>query len=927
MSSMDRSIGACRWARAGALALGVAAVLFAAVAGFAARAAEPGPLIHEIEIEGVTAFGEAEVTELVEVSTGERLDRDRAVRTANALRNLYLQGGYRDAKVAVRVVKEPGAQGGPERNVLQYRVEEGKPSRLGAIALSVREGTGAQGDDQAERALRAISADLDDKIGDRLGQDAVNELLQAVEERLAARGYLGGSLGQPVLEDMEAPKGKDPGNYHRVKLSLDPGDRVRFGFRGNSVLAATQLNDLISGLQELGLGRDYVEVIRNRILQEYRSLGFAEAKVQAVTYSDFVAGPRCGGAVPDGGGLSQPGAFADFARLARCAAGPGRERSVTFQIEEGRRYFIHSVHFDGNSRFESDDLLSRFDEVATYRVQRGVYVEEEVEKSAEVLIEWIKSQGFLSAKLVTVNRGKAVRGDEFPLVIYLYEGEQTLVRDVKFEGASAIDSEQISRILGLRRREPLNLYAFTEGLEALKTAYRRKGYLDAVVTNENSDSVIRYYEKNRFADVVLAISEGPRFSVSKVEVTGLVKTREEIVTRELAFREGGDLDEERLNTSESRLRRLGIFSNVRMQHRTDPERPNAKLVRVDVTEVTPGYYGAGVGYRNDLGVRVFGELGYSNIGGRNQSWFVGGNANRRIEDFRYIEYQVQVGYVWPWFVGAPELTFRPQLTQERRQFINFDAETSLFTATWERSLWEKANLFGALTYSLELTRQFNAAAPEDNVTLTIGALIPSVTMDLRDNPLSPTRGFFGTASFEVASTAFGSQADPFPVGYTRFQARSDYTLPVGRDGVTLYASFRTGVARNTVSPLLPDGSTDARIAIPLIKQFALGGVRSLRGYKLQELNEQKFAVQGTLTYVNYRTQLDVPIAGSLKFGPFLDAANLLIDRYSLGSLRYGAGVGLHYQTPVGPVNFDVGFKLNREPGEEPNEFHFSVGVL
>ncbi|HTL13104.1 MAG TPA: BamA/TamA family outer membrane protein, partial [Bdellovibrionota bacterium] len=312
---------------------------------------------------------------------------------------------------------------------------------------------------------------------------------------------------------------------------------------------------------------------------------------------------------------------------------------------------------------------------------------------------------------------------------------------------------------------------------------------------------------------------------------------------------------------------------------------------------------------------------------------------RRLEDFRYVEYQLQVGYVWPWFLGVPELTFRPELTRERRQYVNFDADSSLFTATWERSLWDRWGLLAGLTYSLEFTRQFHAVDPTDNVNLTIGALIPSLTVDLRDNPLSPTKGFFAKTSFELASTAFLSQSEPFPVSYTRLQGRTDYTAPLG-EGASWYFSLRGGLGANLADPHKSDGSIDTRVQIPLIKQFSLGGVQSMRGYKLQELNIQAFAIQGTMAYVNYRTQIDIPLAGNLRFGPFLDSGVLLVDGRlpqprvnGVGALlpklgvRYGTGLGLHYQTPVGPVNLDLGFKVAPLPGEDREEFHFSVGVL
>jgi outer membrane translocation and assembly module TamA len=142
-----------------------------------------------------------------------------------------------------------------------------------------------------------------------------------------------------------------------------------------------------------------------------------------------------------------------------------------------------------------------------------------------------------------------------------------------------------------------------------------------------------------------------------------------------------------------------------------------------------------------------------------------------------------------------------------------------------------------------------------------------------------------------------------------------------------FLSFRTGIARNLEAPPSNDPN-NANYAIPLSKQFALGGAGSLRGFGDQELSVPvDVAVRGTLSYVNYRTQVDLPFAGAMRFGPFFDAANLLVDQFSFGSLRCGAGVGFHYQSPVGPVNFDLGFKVAPRVGEDPFRFYFSIGVI
>jgi outer membrane protein assembly factor BamA len=323
----------------------------------------------------------------------------------------------------------------------------------------------------------------------------------------------------------------------------------------------------------------------------------------------------------------------------------------------------------------------------------------------------------------------------------------------------------------------------------------------------------------------------------------------------------------------------------------------------------------GPGFRNDLGIRAFGQLSYTNLWGMNHTVSVNASANRRFYLYNFAEGQIQVSYLWPWFLGAPNLTFRPTLSIAQTQYINFAADTVTASALWEKPFLPNPSLIGSVAYTVEKIRQFNAVADIDNKQLLICSVTPRLTLDLRDNPLSPTSGLFSTAWVDLAEPFLGTDSD---IGLYRVQFRTDYHIPIFK-GVVLYLSLRSGYEQSVLGGQ----------SIPLIKQFALGGIGSLRGFQEQSLNYQtSLTPVTTLSYVNYRTQLDLPFSGALKFGVFFDAANLMQDSFSFSkSLRSGTGIGFHYQTPVGPVNLDLGFNTAPQAGESPYVIHFSVGII
>src|SRR5690606_10219682 len=144
----------------------------------------------------------------------------------------------------------------------------------------------------------------------------------------------------------------------------------------------------------------------------------------------------------------------------------------TFRIREGSRVEIESVDFDGNFAFPDDELRKVFYDRAPLLTRRNYYVHAEVQATAQLLNEWIQSNGYLASKVVTINRSFIRQGGAVKLVVYLYEGDQTVVEDVTWTGAEHMDAEELLGHIQVRKGQPLDLFAFSEGVERLKAAYR-----------------------------------------------------------------------------------------------------------------------------------------------------------------------------------------------------------------------------------------------------------------------------------------------------------------------------------------------------------------------------------------------------------------------------------------------------------------------
>ncbi|MEO7164735.1 MAG: BamA/TamA family outer membrane protein, partial [Bdellovibrionia bacterium] len=547
--------------------------------------------------------------------------------------------------------------------------------------------------------------------------------------------------------------------------------------------------------------------------------------------------------------------------------------------------------------------------------------------AAEILVDWMKERGYLSARLVTINtvyasKSKMNKSEKsVRLLIYLHEGDQTQIQSISITGAKVLSEQAIKNMLRIREGAALNLFGLTNGIEELKKVYQEDGYLSFRILNEGTDDLVRYSQENRVVDITLNLEEGSQYKVSRIELEGLEKTKDFVVRRELSFKEGDILSNSELEITERKLRRLGIFSTVALRVVDDPGVSDGKVVKISLHEADRGVISGGPGYRNDLGIRAFGQLAYTNLWGEDHTGSINLAVNRRFYNYNFLEGQVQLAYAWPWF-AVPELYFRPLISFGATQYINFAARTLTIAANWQKQLVTRPNLIADFSYTFESINQFQSIRVGDDQQMTIGSVTPKFTLDMRDSALLPTSGLFTTASFDYAMPFMGARSD---IGYYRFQFRTDYYFPLPKN-ISLYLSFRTGY-EETLEPLPSASGSIKTDSIPLIKQFALGGIGSIRGYQLQELNFQGKFTGKSLSYVNYRSELDLPFAGALRLALFVDAGNLLIDQYSFGFLQYGAGFGFHYITPVGPVSLDYGLKIAPKPGTDASVIHFSVGII
>ena len=165
----------------------------------------------------------------------------------------------------------------------------------------------------------------------------------------------------------------------------------------------------------------------------------------------------------------------------------------------------------------------------------------------------------------------------------------------------------------------------------------------------------------------------------------------------------------------------------------------------------------------------------------------------------------------------------------------------------------------------------------------------------------------------MAGPFFGGDAS-----FTKYQLETSWYLPLGSR-----AEIALGLRGGFTQLILNAGD------LPLSERFFLGGDRSVRGYAYKGIGPQDDAGNplGGNGFAQGNLELRFSLYKKLRGVLFFDAGELWADQAGLppSGIKTSAGTGLRYETLVGPIRLDWGYKLDPEPGESPSRWHLTIG--
>ncbi|MBQ8367942.1 MAG: outer membrane protein assembly factor BamA [Alphaproteobacteria bacterium] len=602
---------------------------------------------------------------------------------------------------------------------------------------------------------------------------------------------------------------------------------------------------------------------------------------------------------------------------------PDNRVNVVYEITEGHPTWITDIKFDGNKKFSDrtlrGEILSREHAWWRFMTQFDTFDEDRIQYDAQMLRQFYLRNGYVDFAVKNTAGTFTPSREYYSVVFTVDEGDKydfgKLTVDNPFPD---IPDDVLTDAIVMRAGDTYNIDLVDETMSALRSAVAEYGYafinVEPVPTKNDDDKTI---------DLVFKIQKTNRIYLNSINILGNVRTFDSVIQQSLPMRAGDPFSLQTIEEGRQKLMRTRYFKDVQMVP-TRVADSNMMNLDIKVEEQPTGELSGGFGWSNINGFMVDAGITESNFMGRGQVVQLRGSIaeyqkqalfsftepylfGRQLSagfDVSYTMYDYSslgsFGYDRDSLTVAGRMGWRltDHWTQNVRLSASFDQNYDIQTTGG----WQKANLY----------------------TLGTNFRYHNLTTNFEQNTHTGV-----VANLGIAYTGFGGTET-----YMRYNADIIGMINFWDDRWQLRSSLDFGY----LQPL--DGDYISRVY-----RYFLGG-ESLRGFDVAGVGSRNWAFStyalGGLWKLNGSTQLNFPIfipdEYQIKGFVFMDYGilgkppaaedtytyyGITRDNYIDDTLRTSVGVGIYWNTPMGPMNFSWGWPLKMTEYDREQRFLLS----
>jgi len=658
---------------------------------------------------------------------------------------------------------------------------------------------------------------------------------------------------------------------------------------------------------------------------------------------------------------------------------PNNRVDLVFEIKEGPKTGVKEIRFVGTHAFSSGRLKDVIKTSETnwlsFLQTTDIYDPDRVEADRDLLRRFYLQHGYADVRIVSAVGEYDPAKKGFIVTFTIDEGSQYHFGKIDVvSNVHAINPASLRSGMKVSSGSVYNADLVEKSVEAMTIEAAKHGYAFANVRPRGD----RDYE-HKLINLTFVVEEGTRAYIERINIHGNTRTRDYVIRREFDIGEGDAYNRALIDRAERRLKNLNYFKSVKITNEPGSA-PDRVVINVNVEEMSTGEFSISGGYSTADGFLAEVSIADRNLMGRGEfakasvsygqysrgfglsfvePYLLGYRMAGGIDLFArqtlatsYVSYDTStIGVnLKLGFALSEELSFTPRYSIFRQEVtlpsnLNNCIQSSnalinggtgvnptnegVFSATQNTDTTVNPGTQGGCYYDGEATLPVRIELANGPVLESIVGY--SLAYNTLDNNKSPTSGFYGEIRQDIA----GVGGD---VNYIRssIETRNYYEVLPDVVGVLhLQGGYLSGWGGKSLRML-----DNFQMGPNLVRGFAPAGIGP-RDITQGTTND---ALGGTLYWgasVEAQTPLYfMPKEVGIKMSVFADAGSLwgyksetywnvtgeTLQVADSAAVRSSVGVGLIWDSPLGPLRFDFAYALTKESYDRTQFFRFSGGT-
>lgn len=635
----------------------------------------------------------------------------------------------------------------------------------------------------------------------------------------------------------------------------------------------------------------------------------------------------------------------------------GNRVKLDLKFIEGKPARVVDINLIGNHHFKDKELKEEFalkDNKINPLSKADRYSQEKLNASLEAIKAKYLNDGFVRFNVDNAILNIDEDKQKVFIEVSMTEGEQYRFGKIQFLGNPTYRTDELNALVKFTEGKVYSQSELDQTTNAIAAKFGDDGYYYAQIR-----PISRINDVSRTVDIDYYIDPVRPVYVRRINFTGNIKTKDEVLRREMRQLEGALASNQKIQLSQVRLMRTGFFKDVKIDVKPVPNSPDQVDITYAVEEQPSGSSTIAAGYSQSGGITFQADLSQNNFMG---------TGNRVTASFTRSETRdtYSLGMTDPYFTVNG-------VSQSINAYYRKTKYDSNNISNYVLDSYGGSLIYG---YPINENQRLSAGFTLDSTKVRGGAYMGIANVkQLIDDGGTAIIGTDNNAQFTNKYNTYGgmlgwsySSLDK-PVFPTKGMSHNvDLTLGFG-DHTYQKAIYRGNIYFPMWKGTILRGWTRLGYGnkLPFYENFYAGGYGSVRGYEASTLGPQSQAYAylknnkttirgeeiGGNALVTFGAELILPVpfkgdwsnqvrpviffdAGQVydtsdldgKKVNVLDVSNLNLTYIQQdNTLRYSVGAGVTWYTPIGPISISYANPLNDKAGDRTEKVQFQIGSV